>query len=745
VGKQRQADADKVGTILSGLLLAPAVLPLLYVPGFLFPYAAPKSLAFRGMGVLLLATLAWSMLSSTALYYQRLKQPATWIPAVLLLVEYVTSLLGFDFYHGFWSSLERGDGLLTHSTAVLFFYGVLLHADGRYLRRLAEWSTWVSALVTLVALLQWLHAAVGVPLPVSLRPSGRIGSTFGNAAFMASYLGMALVLTLWVSRQWSPTWRWLANVVVGLQLCAILISGTRGTILALLLAGLLAAGYVSLLGRGRTRLVARAVLIGFVALAGAGLLFRDRLAEVPVAVVQRLATMSPTSGTGGIRLALWESIGREALKRPLSGVGAEQVEYLYNVAYTTELIAGEWNDRSHNAYLDYFAQFGVAGAVLYLMLVAAALDLSRRALRKGEVEGGYLFLLVTVYSAQNVFVFDTALSLWMFLVVLGSLLCRMKAERQCLPWTAGNRLPSAVLSVAIIGLLLPVVIQPARASVLIADSVSNHALLPRQQAVNVTKGMALGTYADREYGYNTYNMYSFRQDRVLQGDDLILAHRTALGVLRANFGRYPHDVRTALYLAHVIDRTPPGVVPDLPLLDKATSAVRAVSPNRPAAWYYRANAEIRQGDAATTSVERDARYKAAIGILGAYADRQPRLATPHFAIANLYSVMGDLVQARQWASSGEVRYRSETDNARAAAGYYLGTSDWARAAKYLGELITLDPVTRNQTYHDLAMARWLAGDVAGAAKVLDQLRESAPGELAMDPELWAQIEAARPR
>jgi len=109
------------------LLLAPAVLPLVYVSGLLYPYIAPKTFLLQGLGVVALAVFAYLALAGQAFFYSRLRAPAAWIPGLLLAVSFATSFFGIDFYHSFWGLFERGDGLLTLSVITVFFYLILLY------------------------------------------------------------------------------------------------------------------------------------------------------------------------------------------------------------------------------------------------------------------------------------------------------------------------------------------------------------------------------------------------------------------------------------------------------------------------------------------------------------------------------------------------------------------------------------------------------------------------------------------
>lgn len=131
------------------LLLAPALLPLLYIDGLLYPYLTPKTILLRAFGIVLAAAFAFLLLAGREFFWARLKQKVTWIPGALLLVAYGTSLIGVDFYHSFWSIFDRGDGLLTLSVIVAYFYAVLLFAERGFFERLAKVAAWVGSLVAL--------------------------------------------------------------------------------------------------------------------------------------------------------------------------------------------------------------------------------------------------------------------------------------------------------------------------------------------------------------------------------------------------------------------------------------------------------------------------------------------------------------------------------------------------------------------------------------------------------------------
>src|SRR3989344_1403331 len=125
---------DIIARAFPWILLAPTVLPLLYIEGLLYPFVAPKTLLFRALAIVAAAAFAYLALSGGRFYWTRLRQWTSWIPGTLLAVAYATSLVGIDFYHSFWSIYDRGDGLLTLTAAPLFFYLILLYADRKSTR-----------------------------------------------------------------------------------------------------------------------------------------------------------------------------------------------------------------------------------------------------------------------------------------------------------------------------------------------------------------------------------------------------------------------------------------------------------------------------------------------------------------------------------------------------------------------------------------------------------------------------------
>lgn len=733
-----------LSTIFSLLLLVPAIAPLFFFDGLLYPYLAPKSLAIRGVGILALGAFLALALSGGQFYIDRLRYWASWVPGALLVFAYVSSAFGVDFYHSFWSLFDRGDGLLTLTALTGFFYFTLLRADKDFMNRTLRVISWVASFVAVFGILQWIQEGSGMNIPLIPEPHGRVSSTLGNAAFMASFLGLTVFVTLIVAPMLRGRMRTAAYTSAILQLVAILASATRGSLLALLGAAGLSLLYVAWQGSDEYRTRARAALAILVVCAGLFIVFRSQLANIPFSPVSRLASISLADATVESRLFIWKHITGEALKHPVLGVGAEHIDTVFNEIYNPTLIREEWFDRTHNAFLDYLVQYGIPGFLLFVLLLILfareSLHLACSASSEDAHMGKLFILLLFVYAAQNFFVFDTASTLWLFLVLFAFALAVRsdalpRALRPIMPRTAALSIGAACAL-----LIIPVSFVPLRANMLLADGYAYHVFDIRRSVSSIEKGYVLGTYANLEYGYQLYEMYTERQMTMLGAEDRLLAYRLARNILAENYARYPYDGRTAVYYAHVLDVAPTEERPDEFLVREVLERAIQLSPLRLQPRYLLANIEIRKGDAALPgSAARRAGYDAGIQILREYTDMLPNLAEPRYIIATLYQSMNEPVVAADWAADGLTVYRPDANTARRAARYYINAEDWKNARRFLADVVSIAPADYPLTY-DLAKAEFLAGNTERAKEIVGELREKAPGLVETDPAFLRAID-----
>jgi len=684
----------RLATGYTWVLFLPAVLPLFYVEGMMYPLLTPKTLALRALGLIVLALFSYLALAGHSFYWERLRRRGVWIPAALLILAYLASAFGVGFYHSFWSTFERGDGLLTLTVCIGFFYLLLLSAEASWMPRLFRITAWTGSLAAVYLVLQWLVTTGILSLPFIVQSNGRIGGTLGNAAFLAAYLGMTFFATLAAARGYEDWRRLTLNVGAGLQLFAILLTATRGTQLALLIVGVLALLVVALKGSEKVRAYARGALVLLLLLAGMFVTFRSELLQVPFEPIHRLASISLTDPTVSSRLFIWRTVSQEALSRPLLGYGAEQVSVPFDRVYDPSIMTEEWFDRSHNAYLDYFVQFGIGGLLLYLALIALIIRVGWRLFKAGNRHGLFLIGIVGTYAIQNFFVFDTAVTFWLLLALAATALAHEQARGTETLSTLGSPRPvaGALAAAVLLAFIVPVSLQPLRANLLAFEAYQYQIVDVSRARAAAKQGLELNTYADLEFGYNAYFIYTEEQMRRLKGDDLNIAYANAVALLTQSFNRYVSDARTAVYLAQVLSLTPPGVATDRPLLASALERSIRLSPKRAQPWYILANLSI--SDANTYPLKSEGRaagYAAARDILSRYIALVPALSEPHFVLAELLFASGATESAAAEAIIGKAHYTEDLETARRAARYYENVFDLPNASFFLTEIVRLDP------------------------------------------------------
>ncbi|MBI3572489.1 O-antigen ligase family protein [Candidatus Kaiserbacteria bacterium] len=666
------------------LLISPALLPVVIAGGTIYPYLVPKTLLFYALSLLSLGAFLLLAASGRAFFFARLERRETWIPGALLALAYLASAAGLDFYRSFWSTFARGDGLLMLTGAVASFYLILLSADKVFFERLIRAVALIASAVALYGIGEWLFA-----------PSGRIGGLLGNAEFFAGYLGIAFFATLLAARTLSPGLRRACYLGAALEIIAILFSATRGTILALALAGVVALVYFTLTQGGRPRGYSAGALAALVILAGLFFGFRAELVHVPFQPIARIASIGTHDPDVASRLFVWRNMIGEIAKSPWLGYGAEHVDTLFNRFYDPTKIQEQWFDRSHNAFLDYAAEFGVGGLLLYLALIASFFLAARRVKAQGEPQVAGLFaLLALTYALQNFFVFDTVSSFWLLLALLAAFLAG----------SLGDTSPRALLlprysryAAGALALILALLIIPLSAFPALAAHDVQHAYLyqitdVREEAQSLARGSALGTYADLEYSYEAYDMYANTQAARLTGPSRVTAYQSALPLLISAFNRYPYDARTALYLAHVLSLAPPDTPPDQKLFSAALERAIRLSPKRSQPRYILVNLSLTEANAHPAgSQARRAGYAKARDLLTRYIALVPELAEPHFVLAEISRTTGDSAGASAEAALGKADYKSDLQTARRAAAYYENTLDLPNAAFFLAEVVRLDP------------------------------------------------------
>ena len=436
--------------------------PLPFDTASLFPFIVGKALYARALIEVTFAL--WLLLIWVA---PRYRPPRSWILGALLvylLITLVAGIAGVSFTRSLWSNYERMGGIvdLTHWVAFVMVLGSVLRTESAW-RAVLNFSLSVSAAMAVIGLAQHYD----VQLLPNLSRGVRVDGTLGNATFMGAYLlvnfflALAFLADSFVSRTPIPAesgspasrrgrreclaalrqerqtarreaefinwWRafWIATAA--LDLWVLWLTGTRGALIGLVAALVVAA--IAYLVWGDRRWLKQAALGLIAVLAVLGVMIfairdttvGDKLADSSAMLAR---VMHPT-GSSLEQRAISTRAGAEAfLHRPVLGWGPEN----FTVAFDRYVgpryfeITSNYTDKAHNKLVEDLTTKGALGFLSYGVLWALLLWVLAAKIQSQRPEGLFFYgvgAALVGYFVQNIFLFDTPAPLLQFMLLVG--------------------------------------------------------------------------------------------------------------------------------------------------------------------------------------------------------------------------------------------------------------------------------------------------------------------------------------
>jgi O-antigen ligase len=275
-------------------------------------------------------------------------------------------------------------------------------------------------------------SAILVPPPPESGDFGRATGTVGDANELAAALlvGLAIAVSFAVNRHFSALLRALAGIAAALCLTGILVSLSRGGLIGVAAALVIA---VVVAGRWWRRVL---VLCGILAVSAVG--YYAFFASLPAQ--ERVLNVGGGNGTG--RLELWTVALRMIAAHPFNGVGTGQfpidsVHYLLRPGlFETGAFILSTPKVTHNTYLNVVAELGIVGGALFVVILVFCLgcmllavkrvreagDERLEILLRGLVVGTGGYLVTLMFISEN-----TGKLLWI-LLALGPVLLAISSS-----------------------------------------------------------------------------------------------------------------------------------------------------------------------------------------------------------------------------------------------------------------------------------------------------------------------------
>lgn len=396
-----------------GLYLA-LLTPFIAWDQVIYPFIFPKIIYFRILIeiIFILYFILWSL---NRAYAPKITSLGLLILLSIAIISF-TSIMGENPYRSFFSTVIRGEGVITYLHLAAFFFiltSVIKTQD--------EWLS----ILSFASLVFFLENALAfgqiwkfpfLKMFGTNRPSG----TFGNPAFYASFMLFGLWLSVFLLEKKSSFQRPFFRVLVPLNILSIIFglfalykTENRGGTLALFLSVII---LLSIFLLSRIQILKKLftkkslVVLGIVLAAFLLLISFDR-------TLRELVYYRFNEPTIKNRFITWEIGWKGFLDRPFLGHGNENYYIVFEKYFNPSIIRDRgsfpWYDRAHNAFIDILVANGIIGIMAHLgIFFAAFYTLLRSDLRKPQkfaLSGAMLS-----YAIQNFFLFDTLSALIFF-------------------------------------------------------------------------------------------------------------------------------------------------------------------------------------------------------------------------------------------------------------------------------------------------------------------------------------------
>jgi len=413
------------------LLYCLAATPLIITPMTIFPFNFGRGLIMQFLiEVIFVLYLVLAIFDKN---YRPRKNILIIVTGVYLAFLLISSLLGVHFFRSFWGNEERFSAwfYLLHIFGVFAVF-IFVFKNKEDWRRFFAANITVGILMFAIAILSLLGVKFwGVDLGT------RISGTLGNPLFLGAYFIIVLIFSLYLGfsdKNFKKKFLWfLCSVII---FCGIVLAQSRGALYGTIggiTAGLFYYGFFS--KSKKIRVVMASFILIIIIAVSVPLIFRNSDFIQNNGILERITNLSFTTGTGNTRLMGWR-IALQAMKeRPLLGWGMEGFDVAFNKYYNPEFLRYSyyetWFDKPHNKVLEVAVDGGLVALLLYLFIFAASGWLIRGKERRGELSSGEAAILIgglVAYFAQNLFVFDTAVSYLMFFILLAFIASKREDE-----------------------------------------------------------------------------------------------------------------------------------------------------------------------------------------------------------------------------------------------------------------------------------------------------------------------------
>lgn len=420
----------KLATIL---LLSTAFVPLFVYSKYLSPFIDAKVLFLRGVSFLVILLIGLVLISKSKNKEDRediatsiniLQKDRLFIfVSIGILLTILSTIFAFDKSMAFFGEPLRAEGFLTIISIYSLYVGYLL------LFKKSEWSKFFvyTAITTIILFV--------VQSKQSFLGMYRSDSLMGNPIFLASYylfsIFAGLCLVRFTKESKNNNYAYLGWVSIALSVIGILLTKTRGTILALFIGFFITTIasifygkniYIRKISFRKLGVIAVSALILF------SLLFivtRSAPFWQKIPGLNRFAEIGISDNSSNSRIEYTKTSikGFFSDKNPtrlMLGWGPVNYQFFWIKNYNPVFFYYDPGtaDHAHNQVIDILVMSGILGLIIYIAVWTLVFKKIKQMFEKDFFTPLIIILCLSAYFINNLFAFDTAVTSLMFYVTI---------------------------------------------------------------------------------------------------------------------------------------------------------------------------------------------------------------------------------------------------------------------------------------------------------------------------------------
>jgi O-antigen ligase/tetratricopeptide (TPR) repeat protein len=421
-----EGDFYSLRRLALSIVIGLVFIPVVFAPTMLFPYIVGKAFVFRFLALILL--LVYTLLALSSPVYRPRITPTIVTFGALCLAMGLSTMLSIDPYKSFFGNYERMEGYIT----TLMLFGMLISLVGIRIKEV-EWRkifsvhVLISLFVSGVAWLQYAGLSFFAGAPILGQcvnaVSCQTDSTLGNPIYLGIYAALSSWLIAYAifskkAQNYLPV-LWVSLVV---NVGAVILSGTRGAAIGLLLGVVVAFGTYLYVQTTRDRFFKFMGITGLIVVLLAAFIWSANTYGFAQNIP--LVAKFGSANTLFARLSVWQ-IAVDAWKaKPIIGWGQENFIHAFNQYYNPAMYGQEtYFDHPHNTYLGWLVMGGILGFIAYIAFICSAVWSVYRTYKKEEGQQGSVGLAIALgamvtYLFHIFFVFDNLTSIMLLIFMI---------------------------------------------------------------------------------------------------------------------------------------------------------------------------------------------------------------------------------------------------------------------------------------------------------------------------------------